>query len=74
VLPVILKVFAIMQLSFSTLEIHFLFFKNEFREGAYTPCWVLVTYKKYSKAFRFLPIGRIMLRQQAIFSDKNPAL
>jgi hypothetical protein len=24
---------------FSTLEIHFLFFKNEFREGTYTPLW-----------------------------------
>jgi hypothetical protein len=23
----------------STLEIHFLFFKNEFREGTYTPLW-----------------------------------
>jgi hypothetical protein len=23
----------------STLEIHFLFFKNEFREGTYTPMW-----------------------------------
>jgi hypothetical protein len=25
--------------AFSTLEIHFLFFKNEFREGTYTPLW-----------------------------------
>jgi hypothetical protein len=24
---------------FSTLEIHFLLFKNEFREGTYTPLW-----------------------------------
>jgi hypothetical protein len=48
-----------------------LFFKNEFREGTYTPCWVLVTYKKYSKAFRFLAFGRIMMQQQPIFSAKN---
>jgi hypothetical protein len=33
--------FLITLLVFSTLEIHFLFFKNEIREGTYPPCGVL---------------------------------
>ncbi len=38
---------------FSTLEIQFLFFKNEFREGTYTPCGVLVVLHMFEFDFFF---------------------
>jgi len=44
-------------LVFSTLEIHFLFFKNEFREGTYPPSWGVRVKKRLAKSF-FLTIEK----------------
>ena len=34
-------------LLFSTLEIHLLFFMDEFREGTYPPSWGVAPWKKF---------------------------